>query len=265
MKKIALLIIIGLLIITPAYAKFTVQIKGLDNIGVGNSVSEIKDADEDTKIEVERTSDDDTIYLSTAGSDRVTIDSSGDVVMTGDLSIIGELEVDTISGSGDNMVLSEDSGFIGNSLTTTGGENTINFVDVDSTGALTGNAIGEDAQIAVDGTSLIDLSSTGVTFNTGVVIKRTEVDDADYTVLNTDYLVAYTALTADRTVTLPTSNVRTGQMFVIKDEAGKALTSDVILDPSGSLKIDGDLTTTLSQNYGKVKVYWNGTQYYTTD
>ena len=56
------------------------------------SLDKIQDADSDTKIEVERTSDDDTIRFSTAGTERLTIDSTGiELTTTEDSSSAGPI------------------------------------------------------------------------------------------------------------------------------------------------------------------------------
>ena len=56
------------------------------------SLDKIQDADGDTKIEVESTSDDDTIRFSTAGTERLTIDSTGiELTTTEDSSSAGPI------------------------------------------------------------------------------------------------------------------------------------------------------------------------------
>jgi hypothetical protein len=50
-------------------------------------------------------------------------------------------------------------------------------------------------------------------------INRTPVSDAGYSALASDYLIAYTALSAARTVTLPAAATMTNRVMVIKDES----------------------------------------------
>ena len=48
-----------------------------------NSATVFRDKDNDTKVEVEKTSDDDTIRMSTAGTERLVIESTGEVKANG--------------------------------------------------------------------------------------------------------------------------------------------------------------------------------------
>lgn len=92
-----------------------------------------------------------------------------------------------------------------------------------------------------------------------VTIKRTTVADTAYTVLSTDYLVAYTSLTATRAVTLPTASTVTNQSFIIKDEAGTAGTNNITITGT----VDGATNKTISTAFGVLRIYSNGTAYFT--
>jgi hypothetical protein len=94
-------------------------------------------------------------------------------------------------------------------------------------------------------------------------IKRTTVSDAAYSVLTTDYLIAYTTLTAARTVTLPTAVGVTGQEYIIKDESGNAVTNHITIATTSSQTIDGASTASIITAYGVVRVYSNGAQWFT--
>jgi hypothetical protein len=81
-------------------------------------------------------------------------------------------------------------------------------------------------------------------------------------VLSTDYLVAYTSITAARTVTLPAaSSFAAGRRLILYDESGSvsaALT--VSLAPNGTDKINGANSTQVALNsaYGRVELESNG-------
>lgn len=97
----------------------------------------------------------------------------------------------------------------------------------------------------------------------GRVIRR-EINDADYTVVFNDYLIAYTALTAARTVNLPAaSTLKDGNSFEVKDEAGTAGANNITIDPNGSETIDGAATAVVNSNYGCIKFYTDGTNWFT--
>jgi len=58
--------------------------------------------------------------------------------------------------------------------------------------------------------------------NVGPVAKRTAVADANYTLLVGDSLVAYTSLTASRTVTANPATMTVGKIYTVVDETGKS-------------------------------------------
>jgi major tropism determinant Mtd-like protein len=81
---------------------------------------------------------------------------------------------------------------------------------------------------------------------------RTAVNDAPCSVLATDRLVAYTALTAARVVTLPASSgYPTGTRLVVVDETGNCSTIKTLtIAPSGTDLIDGAATAIVNVPYG---------------
>lgn len=93
-------------------------------------------------------------------------------------------------------------------------------------------------------------------------IGRTAVTDTAYTVLSTDFLVAYTTLTSGRAVTLPDPATVTGKTYIIKDEAGTAGANTLTI-AGASGNIDGAATKTITSNYGVVRVYAGLTNYFT--
>lgn len=101
------------------------------------------------------------------------------------------------------------------------------------------------------------------TFNGGVRIKRTTVADIAYSILATDNIVAYTTLTAGRTTTLPSASAVSGQIITVKDETGNAGTSNITIATVSSQTIDGAATYVINANYGVIKLYNNGINWYT--
>jgi hypothetical protein len=88
---------------------------------------------------------------------------------------------------------------------------------------------------------------------------RTAVSDAAYTVLATDRMVAYTAITATRVVALPASSTYpTGTRLVVIDESGNcSVTKTLTLTASGADTIDGAASAIVNQAYGFVGVESN--------
>lgn len=122
-----------------------------------------------------------------------------------------------------------------------------------------------DILVARDNGSAIFTVADGAlfTFNGGQTVKRTAVSDAAYTALVGDYIIAYTSLTASRTVTLPAAaTAGAGKMFVIKDEAGAASTYPIVIDPNAAELIDGSATKSINTNYSALKIYCNGTAWF---
>ena len=81
---------------------------------------------------------------------------------------------------------------------------------------------------------------------------RTAVNDAPYSVLATDRMVAYTALSAARVVNLPASTAYpTGTRLVIVDETGNCSTIKTLtIAPNGADVIEGVATAAVNVPYG---------------
>lgn len=130
----------------------------------------------------------------------------------------------------------------------------------DATGScLVVNSAG-NAQIARD------LTVNGAATLAGAISesKRTAVADANYTCTATDYTIAVTALTATRTITLPA--VSAGRRIVILDESGQAGTFPITVARGGAPNqlIDGQTSAAISQGYGALRLWSNGTNWYSS-
>jgi hypothetical protein len=103
------------------------------------------------------------------------------------------------------------------------------------------------------------------TFNGGQIVERTAVS-ANYTILASDYIVAYTSTSSAFTATLPAAATgNAGQVWIVKDESGAAATHNITVKTSGGT-IDGVAAGTgkvINTNYGVLRVYSNGTNYFT--
>jgi len=101
--------------------------------------------------------------------------------------------------------------------------------------------------------------TSGFDVRTSQSINRTTIADADYTVLDTDYLVAYTSISAPHTVNLPTAVGRTGRVVEVKDESGSAgVVNTITIDPSGAETIDGAATLVIATARGRACLYSDG-------
>jgi hypothetical protein len=130
------------------------------------------------------------------------------------------------------------------------------------------------AQMGINGSDNFSfkVSPNGSTWTTAIALdattgvatlanQRTAVSDAAYSALVTDRLIAYTALTAARMVTLPAASAYPpGQQLVIIDESGACSTSKTIsAAPNGTDKINGvAASVALSVAYGHLELESNG-------
>ena len=91
-------------------------------------------------------------------------------------------------------------------------------------------------------------------------IGRTAVSDANYGILPSDVLVAVTALSASRTLTLPAASVYpVGRVLRILDESGAAAASpQIVVAAAGSDSIDGATSAVIQTPYGSLELISNG-------
>ncbi|MDB5162467.1 MAG: uncharacterized protein JWO54_982 [Candidatus Saccharibacteria bacterium] len=94
-----------------------------------------------------------------------------------------------------------------------------------------------------------------------LVAIRAAVANVNYTALPTDSIIAYTSITAARTLTLPAlSSVTAGWEIIIKDESGNCSAGSPII-VSG--QIDGASGKTLNTSYARLVLYAGTTSWYT--
>lgn len=86
-------------------------------------------------------------------------------------------------------------------------------------------------------------------------------NDANYTLLNTDIGVAFTGLTATRTVTLPPkADVPDGKVYIIKDMSGNASnTIKITIDPDSTDVIDNALTFDMTTPWQSITIFKRNT------
>jgi hypothetical protein len=128
---------------------------------------------------------------------------------------------------------------------------------------------GASAECVVDTTNNRIVVNDGVTVGGWPAAKlvetitntRTAVSDSAYTALITDRLVAYTALTAARIVSLPAAaSYPTGTRLLVVDETGNATALITIsLSPNGTDTIDGvNAAVSINVGYGYIAIESNG-------
>ena len=90
--------------------------------------------------------------------------------------------------------------------------------------------------------------------NIGSLPGRTAVANVNYTQLATDVVIAYTSLTAGKTVALIA--IADKQTVMIKDEAGTAATDNITITPPSGKTIDGASSLVINTAYGFKRLYY---------
>jgi len=99
-------------------------------------------------------------------------------------------------------------------------------------------------------------TSTNTTLSGGQLVHRTTVSDANYTTAAGDYIVAETAMTAGRTITIQCTVA--GREFIIKNESSGAF-AITITPASGTCDGAASCATTAAAHAAAVRVYADGT------
>lgn len=100
-----------------------------------------------------------------------------------------------------------------------------------------------------------------VKFNSGLVVKRLRISSSQ-TITSDDYYIGVDSHTpsASVTVTLPdAATLQNGQVYVFKDEGGKADQYSILINASGSQKIDNQNQVVLESPHASLTLYCDGT------
>jgi hypothetical protein len=154
----------------------------------------IKDADNDTKVEVEQSVDEDTIRFSVAGTEKASLDASG-LTVTGDISVTGSyvgLSSDSITDAdGDTKIQVEESA----------DEDTIRF----DTAGIERMTIGSTGLVSIPGDLTVNGTLTS-SIDTGPVIQMVVATTTTQT-LTTSTTYVDTTLSASITPTSASSDI----------------------------------------------------------
>lgn len=118
--------------------------------------------------------------------------------------------------------------------------------------------------LTYNGLNLLDTDTLAIINGQLAVANKTRraISDAAGTLAATDYLIAYTALTATRAFTLGAASAFAGQHFVLKDESGQVGSNVNPITIVGV--VDGATNpSAIAANYGKYRFYSNGTAWFT--
>ncbi|SDR10158.1 hypothetical protein SAMN05519103_00746 [Rhizobiales bacterium GAS113] len=145
-----------------------------------------------------------------------------------------------------------------------GGVSSSFYHSIVPTGADTINGGGSWIQKTTRG-GVIFRSNGSNAWNVLVPFQRTAVADANYTATFGDSLIAYTSITAARTVTLPAAaSYQKGAQLTIIDESGSCSATNTIgITRAGADTINGGTSLTLNQAYAYVALESDGVSKWT--
>jgi hypothetical protein len=179
----------------------------------------------------------------TSSGDFTYNPSSGLVQLTGDLVVTGTIQANTFDILHTNITEIDLSG-------------STNFGDTDD------DIHTFSGSLQVMSSSNVQFSVSAVdnttSINTGVIFNRIAVT-SNYSVAKDNHIIGVDSTSAPITITLPDASVvGNGQVFVIKDEGGASYSNNIIIQASGSQKINGANTAVLSTPYTAIHIYGNG-------
>ena len=76
-------------------------------------------------------------------------------------------------------------------------------------------------------------------------------------------IIGVTDTTAARTITLSTFDNKEGNIIMVKDESGGAGTNNITVATEGTETVDGATSKVINLNYGVLRFYSNGTNWFT--
>ncbi len=85
----------------------------------------------------------------------------------------------------------------------------------------------------------------------------------DYTALLTDFFITVSQVATSTVVTLPKASLAgIGKVYIIKDISGSALSTSISIVPFTGETINGDTSTSIATNYGKIGLFTDGSNWF---
>jgi len=232
-------------------------------------IAEIEDADNDTKIEVEQSPDEDKIRFSTAGTERMVIDTDGGIAF-GNTSVSGASGAwNYFNFKGGGLRVTAHNFYCDNDRGVLWGDSSVSIKGNATAGteSLTVRA-NYNAYIHVDGvndsvgigtiTPTASLHIDGTTYTDGGV--KWKIEDVNaHAALTVDQHVIRCVQSSSITLTLPSKSSSANHVFIIKDALGTAATNTIRLAPNGVDTIDGSASPfVMDTNYASTTIICDG-------
>jgi len=230
------------------------------------SISELKDADADTKIEVEKSPDEDKIRFSTAGTERLLIETDGGIGFgTGSVpGAAGSWSYYTFKGGGvrvqgNNFYCDNNRGlFWGDSSVQIKGDAASETLDLKANYTTYIRLEGTSGNIGIGtGTPTAPVHLGGnMKIDGGVKVSITDIS-SNYSATESDYLLRCNPIsTID--IALPARGTSAGMKLIIKDATGNAGTNRIRINPSSPDTIDGAASFDLNVNHASITIICDG-------
>ena len=167
---------------------------------------------------------------------NVPLDSNGDVTLSTLLALLA-----------DEVVRAADSTALSNEYTPSSGRVAI---------------LADDSVYVGNGTAwkAVD-ADTGVA--TAVTLRRLAVQSANGTIDQQGVVVPVDTSGSTVTITLASAAVADGVQVIVNDEQGNAGTNAITVDTEGGETIDGATSQTIGSNYGELRLYSDGSNWFT--
>ena len=110
-------------------------------------------------------------------------------------------------------------------------------------------------QVLIQGAGRVNASPNTVTWNRQATAVSVNTNGSP--------IVAVTDTTVPRTITILTAHAVNGRVMIFKDESGGASTNNITIATEGGGLIDGLASIKITVNYGVLKIYSDGTNWFT--
>jgi hypothetical protein len=189
-----------------------------------------------------------------ASTGSVTVTNAGVTAFNGSTGAV--LGVASITGTANQVTASASTGAVTLSLPQS--------IATSSTPQFAGLTIAGAGAVSIGSTTAGTMNNVAIGATTASTIKVTGMTVGYASVATTPYTASDSTMiigtrSGAAAITLPTNTA--GRMLVVKDEQGNAGTSNITITPASGT-IDGAASYVLSQNYGSITLYGNGTNWF---